>query len=326
MTLTVVVPTHAGRGAMVSEILGAVASQQMVEDGNVKVIVVDSAEGAEAIHLEAACRTYRFCRYTRGPRDAASKRNIGARLAGTEWVLFVDSDCLIPDKTLEVYVEFVARCHPTVGAVSGPTVFVGQANLHPWPILENSLKYNQCYDWAQRYSQVGWATTSNFAVRRSVFEMLNGFEKMPLALVGGEDVDFGVRLIESGHRIVTNESAVVNHRRQHIRRLYPVVKALFSYGVADVALQLRYPSSTTRVFRTRARSGLYGKSKHARPGSRTAILAAQLLDLAFSAGVLYAASRVRRLSVAASRFNYVNQSFRRRCDGDLSGIRAESLK
>jgi GT2 family glycosyltransferase len=66
-----------------------------------------------------------------------------------------------------------------------------------------------------------WATTSNLACRRAAFDRVGGFDPDTPTVVGGEDVDFGVRLCEVGYVVATNPDARVLHARDHITKLRP---------------------------------------------------------------------------------------------------------
>lgn len=323
--LSIVIPTHEGRGRMVAELVDTILAADRETLAGVEVLVVDSSPPGEADELAEACRRRERCSYHRGEPDAASKRNVGARAAAHRWVLFVDSDCLVPSGTLPALVRFLADCPGTVGAVAGPTRLMGRPDRYPWPLLDQSLKYNQCYEWGEWYERLGWATTSNLTVRRAAFESVGGFRRMDAAEVGGEDVDFGIRLTRQGLDLVGLPEAVVEHRRDHIDRLGPVARALFSYGVADTALCRRYPGRTDSLLSRRARRGLYARPDAARPstGGRPWLVAgARLLDLSFAAGSLYAAGRAGRWRLALRRFRYVDDDFRWRDDRDAAPLAA----
>jgi hypothetical protein len=207
------------------------------DDLNVDVIVVDSSEGTYADRAEELSARWR-AKYLRGPKPAGPKRNIGAWAAQTPLVLFLDSDCWPEPGIFRAHVDRYAE--PDVAAVAGPTEMHGELTW-PWRIMATSREYNQCYAWPVRFSILEWATTSNLSVRREQFIARGGFDEMTYTPVGGEDVDFGVRLTAVGLRLVGEPSARVAHARSHIRTLGPILRSLFTYGRADVWLQHKHP-------------------------------------------------------------------------------------
>jgi len=98
------------------------------------------------------------------------------------------------------------------------------------------------FGWPRRFERVGWAATSNLLVRRAVLLELGGFDETTLTVVGGEDVDFGLRL--------TGATADLRHRV-----LECVVSTLVSWsfnaGQFVGAVQLGRPADAFHRFRYR---------------------------------------------------------------------------
>ncbi|MEH0542262.1 glycosyltransferase [Streptomyces sp. B21-105] len=345
--MSIVIPTHSGRGTYVAELLQEL--RKPAHEETVEVLVVDSSDGAEATELEQRCAAVGGCRYLRGPLDAATKRNIGAQAARGELLLFVDSDCVITDESIQAHIDFMSQAPEGVGAAIGPTRMIDRNDVHPWPIVRHSRMYNQCYDWPDRFNRVLWGTTSNLVVRAAAFREVGGFRAMFPAPVGGEDVDFGVRLTEAGYEIATNPMAEVSHRRAHIGGLRPIARSLFHYGAADAALvdlhnqrtQLHVPThvagamlagavlaaggrrtkavvglaalASIAVGTTRARKSMYEVSGNESTTSRSWVeiprqLAARGLDGVFTLGVIVGAARRNRPGLALKRFVYVDRA------------------
>ncbi len=204
------------------------------------LLVVDDSPTPERHWLTAAC-SERGVRHLPGPRLAAAKRTIGAEQARSELVLFIDSDCIATPGLLREYVRAFSSAPPDVGAMIGPTDMAGTPAAWPWPVVERSRMYNQCYGFARDYEQVLWGTTSNICVRRQALLKVGGFDDGGPVAAGGEDVDFGIRLNAAGFRILTRPQAVVHHRREHITSVRQVAASLFGYGRADVHLCAQHP-------------------------------------------------------------------------------------
>jgi hypothetical protein len=180
----------------------------------------------------------------RGPRPAGAKRNLAARLASYNSLLFIDSDCLATSDLLTGHVAALATAGADVAGVAGRTVMYG-AKTALWQALDYSRLYNTCFDFAETYEQVGWGVTCNLSVRRDVFTRLGGFDESAFTLIGGEDVDLGARACDLGYRWVTSVEATAMHRRDSLMRYRQVVAKLFTYGRADVFLTSRHPRRRT---------------------------------------------------------------------------------
>jgi cellulose synthase/poly-beta-1,6-N-acetylglucosamine synthase-like glycosyltransferase len=205
----------------------------------VEVLVVDDSSLTEANEHRKCCAQY-GARYLRGPRHVGAKRNLGARLASYDLLLFIDSDCRATTDSLRHHVEFLRGAGPTVAAVAGPTV-VDTADTALHRIMARSFRANSAFDIPRYFTEAGWATTSNLAIRRSAFEAVGGFAITGLTVVGGEDVDLCTRLTQAGLRIRCIPAATVAHDAENTVRPAVVAKRLFTYGRSGQWLSVRYP-------------------------------------------------------------------------------------
>jgi hypothetical protein len=193
--------------------------------------------------VEHRCRAV-GAKYLRGPRSVARKRNLAVEQASYDIILFVDSDCLLTENSLAEHLRALRRAPGDVAGAAGRTVMFGEVN-RVWKILQYSRLLNACFDFAELYTQVAWGVTCNLSVRREVFQKLGGFAEENYTLVGGEDVDLGIRATEQGYRWITAPRATVLHRRDSIARMHHVLCKLFTYGQADVFLMMRHPHRRT---------------------------------------------------------------------------------
>lgn len=237
--LTVCIPTHTGRSAMTAELLDTVveAARDLAEP--LEIVVVDDSTGREATAVVRKCDEV-GARYLRGHKSVGLKRNLAAREARHDLLLFVDSDCLVTDATLRLHLEALRNAQEDVAGIVGLTEMHGEVT-RVWRQIEGTQFHNPCFDFPDRYTEVGWGTTANLSVRRDVLIEVGGFATGSFTLVGGEDVDFGLRVTKSGYRWVTNRDAVVLHRRSPIKSLDHVFGRLFTYGRADVFLMDQHP-------------------------------------------------------------------------------------
>jgi glycosyltransferase involved in cell wall biosynthesis len=237
--LSVCIPTHSGRGILTSELLDTVVAASTTVGEPVEIIVVDDSTGPEAEKVARKCDEVGAW-YTQGPRSAARKRNLAAGEARHDLLFFVDSDCLVTEKTLAAHLKALRESPDDVAGIVGLTEMQGEVTK-VWQTIKGTQFHNPCFDFAQRFEQVGWGTTANVSVRRDVFSTAGGFAEDAFTLVGGEDVDFGLRVTKLGYRWITSSEALVQHRRSPITKLGHVFCRLFTYGRADVFLMEQYP-------------------------------------------------------------------------------------
>jgi glycosyltransferase involved in cell wall biosynthesis len=225
--LSIVVPVR-GRVAELRRLLESLREAIGKADEPVEILVVDDSIPAEAVEHQAHCELL-GARYLRGPRPVGAKRNAGVRAAAYDLVLFIDSDCLATPELLRRHICTLRAAPAGVGAVAGPT-YVQGADTAVFRVMSRSRLLNSAFEWPAQARQVGWATTSNLAVRRSAFDAVGGFAERPLTVVGGEDVDLGLRLTEAGYAIVCDPEAVVVHDKSSIESLSTVCRRLVTYG------------------------------------------------------------------------------------------------
>ncbi|WP_433040544.1 glycosyltransferase family 2 protein [Dactylosporangium sp. CS-033363] len=225
--LSVVIPVK-GRVAEMRRLLESLGPAIEACDEPVEILVVDDSEPADARAHQEHCATFQ-AQYLRGPRHVGAKRNDGVKAAAYDLILFIDSDCLATEQLLQRHVRTLRAADDTVGAVAGPTFVQGVDNAM-FRIMSRSKLLNSAFEWPSQASRVGWATTCNLAVRRSAFEAVGGFAERPLTVVGGEDVDLGLRLTEAGHAIVCDREALVVHDKSSIESIGTVCRRLVTYG------------------------------------------------------------------------------------------------
>jgi len=149
-------------------------------------------------------------------RGVAPARNQGAAVGSAPYVCFLDSDARLLPTTLERLLEPLAG-HPDV-ALAAP-VFTGQpaeASAGRAPTLSD--KALRLLDLRSSYRtvtaegpwwDVDFAIGACQFVRRAEFEAVGGFDET--YFYGPEDVDFCLRLRESGFRVVQVADAGCHH-------------------------------------------------------------------------------------------------------------------
>jgi GT2 family glycosyltransferase len=174
-----------------------------------EVIVVDDGSEARSGEIAAACLRHgaRLIRAGKN-RGPATARNMGAREASGEILLFLDADCLVHAETLERAAAAFGEA-PELQAVFGsyddrPAARGGVSEFR------NLLHHYVHHQSAGRASTF-WGGCG--AIRRSAFFDAGGFDE-GYRLASIEDVELGTRLYQAGAEIRLDPSIQVTHRKR----------------------------------------------------------------------------------------------------------------
>lgn len=224
--VTVVIPAY-GRAADLERTLAAV-------EGLPVIVVDDCSPDPEPLRRAAAAHGARLVRHSanRGP---AAARNTGARLAGTPFVAFVDSDCRPERGWLDVLMPYfddpkVAAVAPRVVADGG-----GPGVLARYEAVRSALDMGARQALVRPGARLGFVPTATLLVRTRVLRHVGFDERLRL----GEDVDFVWRLADLGWHVRYQPQV----RVAHTPRLRPSAWARrrHEYGTSAAALAQRHP-------------------------------------------------------------------------------------
>lgn len=168
-------------------------------------------------------------------------RNKGAEKANYDWLIFFDSDCIIPKNYIESVTSFLNT--NSVDAYGGP-----DAALSSFTPVQKAINYSMTSFFTTGGIRGGSKTLDKFyprsfnlGVSRKAFDTLNGYGKMRF----GEDIDFSLRLLQAGFKTSLIPDAFVYHkRRANFRQFF---KQVFNSGIARIDLHLLHPGSLKLV-------------------------------------------------------------------------------
>lgn len=238
MKYSIIIPVY-NRPDEVGELLRSLRGQTLkdfevviVEDGS--SVPCREVVGQERGEMEVSY----FVKENGGPGPA---RNYGAERAKGEYLIILDSDCVLPEGFLAAVDEELLR-RPT-DAWGGPD------RAHPdFTTTQKAINYAMTSFFTTGGIRGGkkrldkfYPRSFNLGVRRDVFRQLGGFSAMRF----GEDIDFSLRIFEGGHTCRLFPEAWVWHkRRTDFRKFF---RQVHNSGIARIDLQLRHPGSMKLV-------------------------------------------------------------------------------
>lgn len=166
----------------------------------------------------------------------AAARNAGLRLVRTPYVVFVDSDIVLPPDTVPVLLRHFTdpRVAMAVPRVTGLPTAAADGWIGRYEAARSSLDLGGEPAAVRPGTPVSWASTACSVAR--VDAMADGFDERMRV---GEDVDLCWRLIEDGWRLRYEPSVRAEH--EHRVRLADWLLRKAAYGTGAQPLAERHP-------------------------------------------------------------------------------------
>jgi len=166
--------------------------------GYTQVWLVDngSTDGSYELLVEQFGNRARVLRLMTG--TIAAVRNIGANHGSAPIISFIDCDCVVPN---DYFTRLEAVFEETNADATGCAVV-----LPPKPTWTEAV-WNRMHDDGANGTRA-WINSANFAVRRSIFEQIGGFNE---ACETDEDTEICHRLRRAGGRLVSDRRLAAAH-------------------------------------------------------------------------------------------------------------------
>lgn len=238
MKYSLIIPVY-NRPDEVDELLQSLTTQTftdfevlVVEDGSVKPCeeVVQKYAGKMELRYLSKKNT--------GP---GMSRNFGAERAKGEYLIVLDSDCVLPAGYLAA-VEAELQRQPA-------DAFGGPDRAHEsFTATQKAINYSMTSFFTTGGIRGGkkkmdkfYPRSFNMGIRRDVYMKLHGFSKMRF----GEDIDFSIRIFKAGYQCRLFPEAWVWHKRR--TDLTKFFRQVHNSGIARIHLYKKYPESLKLV-------------------------------------------------------------------------------
>ena len=238
LKISLIIPVY-NRPDEVRELLQSLTLQS---DQEFEVVIVEDGSSDSSMKVVEAYGGQLDIKYFfKANSGPGPSRNFGCKEATGDYMIFLDSDCVIPPDYCKLVKESLDRSY--VDAFGGPD------RAHP-----DFTRFQK----AINFSMTSFLTTGgirggtekmgkfhprsfNMGISREVYKATGGFSNMRF----GEDVDFSLRILEKGYTTALIKEAFVYHkRRSNLRQFF---KQVYNSGIARINLQKRHPGSMKLV-------------------------------------------------------------------------------
>lgn len=239
MRYSFVIPVY-NRPDEVDELLESLTHQTFTD---FEVVVVEDGSSIPCQHIvnnySACLSVHYFNKSNSGPGQT---RNYGVERSKGEYVIVLDSDCIIPPGYLQA-VEDELKREPS-DAFGGPDC--AHSSFTP---IQKAINYAMTSFFTTGGIRGGskkkmdkfYPRSFNMGIRRDVYQNLGGFSKMRF----GEDIDFSIRIFKSNYSCRLFPEAWVWHkRRTDLKKFF---KQVHNSGIARINLYKKYPESLKLV-------------------------------------------------------------------------------
>lgn len=239
MKYSIIVPVY-NRPDEVDELLQSL-TQQTLRDMEVIIVEDGSSRPCESIvHKFAGKLTLRY--YTKENSGPGPTRNYGAEHSQGEFLIFLDSDCVLPPNFLQAVDDELKRkeCDAWGGPDRAHESFTPVQKAISYS-MTSFLTTGGIRGGKKQMDKKFYPRSFNLGIRRSLYRQLGGFSSMRF----GEDIDLSLRIYKSGASCRLFPEAWVWHkRRTDLKKFF---KQVHNSGIARINLMKRHPGSLKLV-------------------------------------------------------------------------------
>ena len=234
MRYSFIIPVY-NRPEEVDELLNSLTRQT---NKNFEVLIV---EDGSSVPCKEVVDNYAdrldICYYFKSNSGPGQTRNYGAERGHGEYLIILDSVCILPEGYLAAVESELQR--------QKADAFGGPDRAHDsFTNIQKAINYAMTSFFTTGGIRGGkkkmdkfYPRSFNMGVRAEVYKALGGFSKMRF----GEDIDFSIRIFQGGYACRLFPEAWVWHkRRTDLKKFF---KQVHNSGIARINLYKKYPES-----------------------------------------------------------------------------------
>ena len=207
---------------------------QSIPRAEYEVILVDDGSSDDTAELARRFEVQVVVQENRGP---ATARNVGAKMAKGDVLVFTDSDCTLDVDFLKYMISPIE---------SGDVVGVqGRYRTKQTPFMARfgQVEIETRYKRMERTPFIDFIGTYAAAYQRDIFLGQGGFDT-EFSMASGEDSEFSFALHRLGHKMIFESRAIVYHLHPESFRHYVRVK--FYRGYWRARLYRKHPGKAVK--------------------------------------------------------------------------------
>lgn len=234
---SIIIPVY-NRPQEVRELLESLAAQTNTD---FEVLIVEDGSTLKCDSVVREFEDKLLIRYFFKPNSGRSKtRNYGMKRAEGKYLVFFDSDCIIPPDYFYIVSQFLQ--------VQYADCYGGPDNAHAsFTPLQKAINYSMTSFFTTGGIRGGKRGLEKFAPRtfnmgfsQEVYQKVGGFKDM-----FGEDIDLSTRIREAGFSVELIREAFVYHKRRVSWKSF--YRQVYVFGRARIDLYLLHPGSLKLV-------------------------------------------------------------------------------
>ena len=238
MFYSVIIPVY-NRPDEVNELLVSLTKQHFT---NFEVLVVEDGSTVPCEEIVNKFSEILDIKYFFKPNSGPGQtRNFGAERSKGDYLIILDSDCIIPEGYFDAVEAELKKEH--ADAFGGPD----RADAS-FSDMQKAINYAMTSFFTTGGIRGGkkkldkfYPRSFNMGVKRDVYMNLEGFSKMRF----GEDIDFSIRIFKNNYKCRLFPDAWVYHkRRTDLKKFF---KQVHNSGIARINLFKKYPESLKLV-------------------------------------------------------------------------------
>ena len=237
MLYSIIVPVY-NRPGEVKELLESLSAQTVKP---FELLIIEDGSKERCDHLLDHYRSFFTINYYYKPNSGRSDtRNYGMERANGDYLLFFDSDVILPPFYFEKLEEAMKSNY--CDCFGGP-----DAADSSFSNMQKAVNHSMTGFWTTGGIRGGKAVmekfcprTFNMGLSKEVYDKVGGFEDMM-----GEDIDLSLRIRKAGFSIrLIREVFVYHKRRVDLSRFF---KQVNNFGQARIWLHIKHPGSLKLV-------------------------------------------------------------------------------